>query len=63
MIEIYLKYDNIHIFGIVNAFNCINNNVISCINRMLSVVEMIKGSNMGTCKGTSSGASKVVYLP
>ena len=36
MIEIYLKYDNMHIFGIINAFNCINNHVISCINSMLS---------------------------
>ena len=25
-----------HIFGIINAFNCINNHVISCINSMLS---------------------------
>ena len=36
MIEIYLKYDNMHVFGIINAFNCINNHVISCINSMLS---------------------------
>ena len=37
MIEIYLKYDNMHIFGMINAFNCINNHVISCINSMLSI--------------------------
>ena len=37
MIEIYLKYDNIHIFGIINAFICINNHVNSCINSMLSL--------------------------
>ena len=36
MIEIYLKYDNMHTFGIINAFNCINNHVNSCINSMLS---------------------------
>ena len=36
MIEIYIKYDNMHIFGMINAFNCINNHVISCINSMLS---------------------------
>ena len=36
MIEIYLKYDNMHIFGIINALNCINNHVISCVNSMLS---------------------------
>ena len=29
MIEICLKYDNMHIFGIINAFNCINNYVIN----------------------------------
>ena len=38
MIEIYLKYDNMHIFGMINAFNCINNHVISCINSMLSII-------------------------
>ena len=37
MIERYLKYDNMHIFGMINAFNCINNHVISCINSILSV--------------------------
>ena len=29
MIEICLKYDNMHVFGIINAFNCINNHVIN----------------------------------
>ena len=38
MIEIYLKYDNMHIFGMINAFICINNHVISCINSMLSII-------------------------
>ena len=37
MIEIYLKYDNMHIFGMINAFNCINNHVNKCKNSMLSV--------------------------
>ena len=36
MIEIYLKYDNMHIFGMINAFNYINNHLISCINSILS---------------------------
>ena len=36
MIEIYLKYDNMDIFGMINALNSINNPVISCINNMLS---------------------------
>ena len=40
MIEIYLKYDSMHIFRMINALNCINNNVISCINSMLSVLSM-----------------------
>ena len=37
MIEIYFKYDNMYTFGIINAFNCINNHVNLCINSMLSV--------------------------
>ena len=37
MIEIYLKYDNMHTFRIINAFICINNHVNSCINGMVSV--------------------------
>ena len=36
MIEIYLKYDNMHIIGILNVFIYINNHVNSCINSMLS---------------------------
>ena len=35
MIEIYLKYDNIHTIGVINAFICINNHVNSCIKCML----------------------------
>ena len=38
MIEIYLKYDNMHTFGIINTFICINTHINSCINNMLSVV-------------------------
>ena len=37
MIEMHLKYDNMHTNKIFNAFNCINNHVNSCINCMLSV--------------------------
>ena len=36
MIEILLKYDNMHIIGVINALNCINNHIITCINNMLS---------------------------
>ena len=36
MIEIYLKYDNMHIFAVINALICINKHVITCINSMLS---------------------------
>ena len=39
MIEIYLKYDNMHTIGVINAFICINNRVKSCINSMLLAVE------------------------
>ena len=38
MIEIYLKYDNMHTIGLINAFICINNHVNSCINIMLSTI-------------------------
>ena len=31
MIEIYLKYDNMHTIGVINVFICINNHVNSCI--------------------------------
>ena len=46
MIEIYLKYDNMHTIGIINALIYINNHVNSCINSMLSrtmVVIMPRG--------------------
>ena len=36
MIEICLKYDNMHIFVMINALICINNYVITCIISMLS---------------------------
>ena len=36
IIEIYLRYDNMHTFGIINALNGINNHVNSCMNSMLS---------------------------
>ena len=36
MIEIYLKYDNMHTIGVINAFICINNHVNSYVNNMLS---------------------------
>ena len=36
MIEIYLKYDNMHTFRVINAFICINNHVNSSMNSMLS---------------------------
>ena len=36
MIEVYLKYDSMHTFRIINAFIYINNHVNSCTNSMLS---------------------------
>ena len=30
MIEIYLKYDNMHTIGVINAFICIDNHVNAC---------------------------------
>ena len=38
MIEMHLKYDNMHTNRIFNALSCINIPVNSCINCMLSVV-------------------------
>ena len=37
MIEMYLKYDNMHINVIINVFICINNHVNSCIKCILSI--------------------------
>ena len=42
MIEILLKYDNMHIIGVINALNCINNHIITCINSMLSIISITK---------------------
>ena len=39
MIEMHLKYDNVHKNRIFNALNCINNHVNSCINCMLSILK------------------------
>ena len=39
MIEMYLKYDNMHTNVIINTFICINNHVNSCIKCMLSAVQ------------------------
>ena len=39
MIEIYLKYDNMHTIRTINAFICINNHVNSCLNSILSVIQ------------------------
>ena len=36
MIDMHLKYDNMHTNGTFNVLNCMNNHVDSCINCMLS---------------------------
>ena len=41
MIEMYLKYDNMHINRRINAFICINSHVNSCTNCMLSIPKSI----------------------
>ena len=38
MIEMCLKYDNMHTIGTINAFICINNHVNLCIKCMLSTL-------------------------
>ena len=40
MIEMYLKYDNMHTNRKINAFICINNHINSFINFMLSVTPL-----------------------
>ena len=49
MIEMYLKYDNMHINGTINAFIYINNHVNSCINCMLSCVCMCVRARARVC--------------
>ena len=44
MIEMYLKYANMHTIGTINAFICINNHVNSCIKCMLSNTSVITTS-------------------
>ena len=39
MIEIYLKYDNMHTIRTINAFICINNHVNSCIKCTVSIIK------------------------
>ena len=41
MIEIYLKYDNMNTIRTINAFICINNQVNSCINSLLSYTSKV----------------------
>ena len=36
MIEMYLKYDNMHTIGTINALIYINNHINACMNCMLS---------------------------
>ena len=48
MIEIYLKYDNMYTFGMINVLNCINNYVISSINSMLSQMFINRGRTITT---------------
>ena len=36
MMEVYLKYDNMHINGTINVFICIKNHLNSCIKCILS---------------------------
>ena len=43
MIEMYLKYDNMHTNGIINSFISINNHVNSCIKGMLSNARGYRG--------------------
>ena len=55
MIEMYLKYDNMHTNRKINAFICINNHINSCINCMLLVTPF--ASIWDLAKGQSKGGS------
>ena len=55
MIEICLKDDNMHIFVMINALICINNYVITCINRRLS--RGAQGGSAGARAGAATGVS------
>ena len=50
MKEICLKYDNMHIFVMINALICINNYVITCINNMLSTVVITRRFTNRRCR-------------
>ena len=67
MIEIYLKYDNIHTFGVINAFICINNHVNSCINSMLSAMHSgrtgIVGPSIKAQQTTQRALALPTYIP
>ena len=42
MIDMFSKYDNMNKNGMVYALVCINNHIITCINYMLSIIQMEK---------------------
>ena len=53
MIEIYLKYDNMHTNRIINAFICINNHVNSFIKCMLSGIRTDQSSELFLQRATT----------
>ena len=46
MIDMHLKFNNMHINRILNALNCINNHLNSCINYMLSITSTYNAEHM-----------------
>ena len=61
MIEIYLKYDNMHTNGIINVFICVNNHVNLCIKYMLSITAEIK-SNRWTLVDTCTDLERPMKI-
>ena len=55
MIDMYLKYDNMHTNELFNAIICINNHLNSCMNCMLSVTH-IRSIDIDGYKHTSMGS-------
>ena len=64
MIEMYLKYDNMHTNRIIHALNCINNHVNSCKNCMISIsileYRRLMGVNVGVIELTSFRSKKIL---
>ena len=58
MIEICLKYDNMHIFIVINSFNCINNHVINVIIACYPALGKLKKKEDDSSHGRGRGRGR-----